>query len=118
LQRDLIELVQNEDSATLQRDAIQNRQSQRKRFGRVRPFSRGAAPMSPDHPDGEAEQAELKRASLIERRSASNQTKEDLVRQILRLFWACAEAPQRREQVIELSVERLDEAFHGQRVLS
>ena len=74
--------------------------------------------MSADDPDREAEQAELKRASQIELRPASKQTKENLVRQVLRLFWAGAEAPQRSEQVIELGVERLDEALHGQRVLS
>ena len=74
--------------------------------------------MSPDHPDREAEQAELKRALPIERRSASKQTKENLVSQVLHLFWTSAQAPQRCEQVIEFGVERADEALHGQRILS
>ena len=117
-QRNLIQLVQNQHSTMLQRNAIQDRQSQRKGLGGAGRFPWTAAAMSPHDPNREAEQAELKRLSPIEPRPASNQTKEDPVRQVLYFLWAGAEAPQRCEQVVELTIERLDEALHGQRVLS
>ena len=74
--------------------------------------------MSHHGPNREAEQVELKGASPIDPRSGSKQAQEDLMRQILHLLWAGAEAPQRGEQVVELSVERLDEGIHGRRFLS
>ena len=101
-----------------QRNAIQDRQSQRKGFGGFQQAPGKAAPMSHHDPDGEAEQVELKGASPVELRSGSKQAKKDLMRQVLHFLWAGAEAPQRCEQVVELRVERLDQGVRGRTFLS
>ena len=73
-----------------------------------RDFARPAPAMRADDPEGDAEQVGAQRPRRVQRCPMAMQHHEHLLREVLDLAWTRPEPPQRLEQVVELSVVRLE----------
>ena len=108
--------MQDEHRATPQRNAVEGLQDQRSGLGGLQERHRDTALLS-DDPDRQAEEVQPKGSAIREHPPGAKQSEEDLVRQVLYLPGPCPEATKRREQVVDLEVERLDAALHARSVL-
>jgi hypothetical protein len=108
----LIQLVQDEHRATPQRNAVEGLQDQRPGLGGIHERHRDTALLS-DDPDRQAEEVQAEGSAIREYPPGAKQSEEDLVHQVLYLRGPCPEATKRREQIIDLEVERLDAALRA-----